>query len=112
MNKRSFKQGDIIFIPFPFTNLQETKKRPALIISNNNSKGSNYIVAKITSNLKEADYSYLLSLSMIDGNLKFKSEVRTDEIFTINESIIIRKICSVKPSVLKEIIQQVITHLK
>ncbi len=49
---------------------------------------------------------------MIEGNLKFKSEIRTDELFTVNDDIIIRKICSLKNENLLELIQQVISHLQ
>lgn len=30
-----FKQGDILLIPIPFTDLTANKKRPVLVISNN-----------------------------------------------------------------------------
>lgn len=31
----TFKKGDIILIPFPFTDITTTKQRPALIVSSN-----------------------------------------------------------------------------
>ena len=30
----SYKFGDVVLIGFPFTNLQTTKKRPAVVVSN------------------------------------------------------------------------------
>jgi mRNA interferase MazF len=44
-----YKQGDIIFIPFPFTDLSNKKQRPAVIVSRHSINYPNYIVAKITS---------------------------------------------------------------
>ena len=44
---------DIVLVPFPFTNLETTKKRPALIISPNDyNKGPDLIILFITSNLQ------------------------------------------------------------
>ncbi len=43
-----YKQGDILLIPYPFTDLSKTKKRPVIVISKKTHKG-NYVVAKITS---------------------------------------------------------------
>ena len=46
------KQWDIILVPFPFTNLRTSKKRPALVISPNDyNSGPDLIMAFITSQL-------------------------------------------------------------
>jgi len=49
----TYKQWDIILIPFPFTNLRGLKKLPALIISpdNFNNNESDLIFAFLTSNI-------------------------------------------------------------
>lgn len=48
-----YKLGDIILIPFPFTDLSSTKVRPALIISKNNQKSQNVIVCFVASNQRQ-----------------------------------------------------------
>jgi len=45
-----FEQGNVILIPFPYSDLTGSKKRPALIISNSNLKGEDKICCLITSN--------------------------------------------------------------
>ncbi len=48
----TYKKWDIILVPFPFTNLKSTKKRPALIISPDEYNEKLYVViAFITSKL-------------------------------------------------------------
>ncbi len=50
-----FNQRDIVLIPIPFTNLSSSKRRPVIIISENEYNHSNpdVIVVAITSNLKQ-----------------------------------------------------------
>lgn len=44
-----YYQGDIVLLPYPYTDLSEIKQRPAVIISKDSINKQNYIVAKITS---------------------------------------------------------------
>ncbi|CAH1213322.1 hypothetical protein PAECIP111893_03669 [Paenibacillus plantiphilus] len=38
-----YKQGDILLIPFPFSDLSSTKQRPVLVLSNSRITGLNRI---------------------------------------------------------------------
>jgi mRNA interferase MazF len=46
-----YKQGDVVLVPFPYTDLSGNKKRPGLIVSANwyNEQEPNYILVPITS---------------------------------------------------------------
>lgn len=49
----NYKTWDILLVPFPFTNLRQTKKRPALIVSPEDyNSGSDVAILFITSNLE------------------------------------------------------------
>jgi len=43
-----YKKGDIILIKFPFTNLQQAKKRPVLVLKDENDLGD-FVCLQITS---------------------------------------------------------------
>lgn len=60
-----YKQGDILLIPIPFSDLTSSKKRPVLVLSNDdyNCKTEDIIVAAITSNMTTKDYTVMLSSS-------------------------------------------------
>ena len=62
MSGMKYKQGDVILVPVPFTNLKEAKQRPALIISNDdhNNKVEDVVICGITSNIKDEDFSVIL----------------------------------------------------
>lgn len=98
-----YNQGDIILLPYPFTDFSNIKQRPAVIISNNSINNQNYIVAKITSVIRNDKFSFPISLTDIDRELKYESEVRTNEVFTVNASIIIKKFASFKKETLRNL---------
>ncbi len=50
----SFEFGDVVLVPFPFTNQAESKKRPAVVVSheNYNRTRPDIVVMAITSQLR------------------------------------------------------------
>lgn len=107
-----YQQGDIILIPYPFTDLSATKQRPAIVLSNstsNNFRGD-YIVAKVTSVIRNDQFSYQLLPSDMDRPLPKLSEVRTNELFTVNNSIIKKRFASLKNEAFNILINQVKSH--
>ena len=97
-----FVKGDIVVIPFPFTNLKATKKRPALVVAN--LLGDDLIVCQITGQIKK-DY-YILPLNdseITNGKLDGLSYIRTNKMFTADKSIILYKIGSLKRDKIKEV---------
>lgn len=104
-------QGDIILLPYPYTDLSKTKQRPAVIISNGAVNKQNYIVAKITSVIRGDKFSFPIAQSDIDRELKYESEVRTNELFTVSPTIIIKKFASFKKEPLKRLTENIKGHL-
>jgi len=98
-----YRQGDILLIPIPFSDLTSNKKRPVLVLSNDdyNSRTEDIIVAAITSNLSVKDYIVMLTNSDLDkGTLKVDSCVRADKIYTLSQSIAISKFGAVKKNII------------
>ena len=50
-----FVKGDIVIIPFPFSDLSGAKKRPSLVLAN--LKGDDIILCQITSQRVNDDYA-------------------------------------------------------
>jgi len=87
-------------------NLTSSKKRPVLVLSNNdyNIKTEDIIVAAVTSNITSKDYNILISnKDMQEGNLHVSYCVRVDKIYTLSQSIVIKKFGTVKPEVINNI---------
>ncbi len=100
------KQGEIVLIPIPFINLQSIKKRPVLIISNDyyNELTGDIIVLAITSNLNEKKYSIEITDDNLDeGQLKIKSCIRCDKIYTLSQEIIVSKFGIVSHDIMEKV---------
>ena len=99
-------QGDILLIPLPFTDLSSHKKRPVLVLSKQsyNDVVDDLIVAAITSNLDTKPYAVLFTNSdMLDGTLKIDSYVRADKIYTLSQSLIVKRFGKVKPKIIEKV---------
>lgn len=95
-------KGDIVVLPFPFSDLTTTKKRPAFVATNLD--GDDIILCQITSNARFDKYSIQLNTEHFDiGCLETNSIIRPNKIFTADKSIISYKIGSVKGSKVKEV---------
>jgi mRNA interferase MazF len=57
-----YKQGEILLIPIPFSDLSSQKQRPVLVLSNDiyNKITEDLVVAAITSKLNNLDYSIII----------------------------------------------------
>lgn len=106
-----FKQGDIVLIPYPFTDLSDTKQRPVVIISKDSINKQNFIVVKITSVIRNDLFTFPIKLSDIDVQLKYRSEVRTNEIFTVHKSLIIKRFASLKKASLQHLITKIKSNI-
>jgi mRNA interferase MazF len=102
-----FIKGDIVVIPFPFSDLSEVKKRPAFVI--NSLEGNDVILCQITSQTVKDKYSILIQKNdFMAGNLSVNSNIRPNRIFTADKNIILYKIGSIKENKTKEVIQKII----
>lgn len=93
----AYNKWDIILVPFPFTNLETTQKRPALIVSPEEyNKKADVVIAFITSKLdveyKTGDYALQ---EWKEAHLPRPSMLRM-KFATIDKSIIIKKLGRLK----------------
>ncbi|MFZ2303227.1 MAG: type II toxin-antitoxin system PemK/MazF family toxin [Minisyncoccia bacterium] len=98
-----FIKGDIVVIPFPFSDLSKVKKRPAFVVSG--LSGDDVILCQITSKKTKDKYSILLlKTDFAKGSLLVDSNIRPNRIFTADKSIILYKVGTIKGNKTKEII--------
>lgn len=106
-----FIKGDIVIIPFPFSDLTQNKRQPALIISVLD--GNDFILCQITSqNVKDNYAMQIQDNDFKTGNLKQISNIRPNRIFTADKSIILYKVASLKDKKFQEVLDKLIKIIR
>ncbi|MBC8185654.1 type II toxin-antitoxin system PemK/MazF family toxin [candidate division KSB1 bacterium] len=85
-----YRQREIVLVPFPYSDLSSTKKRPVLIVSNNKyNEGFNDVVVCVVSSQIHKHDEYSIDLSNNDleyGILPEKSVIKVHKLFTIDKN--------------------------
>lgn len=106
-----FVKGDVVVIPFPFSDLSSTKRRPALIVAT--LRGNDVILCQITGRQLCDEYSIpLIDNDFEDGNLNKDSNIRPNRLFTADENIIAYKAGKISSNKLNNVINKTIEILK
>lgn len=89
------KTGNIILVPFPFSELTNIKVRPAVVISTTKDKYEDVIVSAISSVIPDSiSANEIIIESNSINNLRVKSVLKVDRIVTIKKESVIAMIGS------------------
>jgi mRNA interferase MazF len=95
----SYKQGDIVIVKFPFTDLTGFKQRPAIIVSNSKvNRSGDFIVAMITTQTITGNFGTLISNADVNVDFKpphYSMSVYCKKIAVLDQSVIIKKISEI-----------------
>lgn len=98
--------GDVVLVPFPFTDSSRIKRRPVLILSSSshNRDSRDFICCGITSNLKNRKNSALLDPSeMVEGFIPKRSRIKFDKVFTLEKGLIVKSLGKIHRDKLEEV---------
>ncbi len=102
-----FIKGDVVVVPFPFSDLTESKRRPALVIAE--LEGDDVILCQITSHWIKDKYAISVdNIDFVRGSLGQKSYIRPNRIFTADRHIILYRIGHLKLVKINEVVQAII----
>ena len=94
--------GEVVVLPFPQTNLQAGKRRPALVVADLD--GDDLILCQLTSQFRSDGYSVSLAIADFErGRLTTNSFIRPNRLFTVEQSVILYVAGKVKDSKLNEV---------
>ncbi|MCX7635405.1 MAG: type II toxin-antitoxin system PemK/MazF family toxin [Syntrophales bacterium] len=102
-----FVKGDVVVVPFPFSDLSKTKRRPALVVAT--LAGDDVILCQITSKTVSDEYAIAVSDSnFTSGGLHQESNIRPNRIFTADANIILYRAGVLSSKIVQEVVTKII----
>ncbi|HMB46231.1 MAG TPA: type II toxin-antitoxin system PemK/MazF family toxin [Candidatus Methanoperedens sp.] len=106
-----FVKGDVVVLPFPFSDFSLSKRRPALVIAE--LKGDDVILCLITSQkVKDENAIPIDENDFEQGSLRKSSHIRPNRIFTVDSNIIFYSAGHLKKKRIDDVIEKVIEILR
>lgn len=103
--------GKVVLIPFPFSDLSQSKLRPAVVLAD--AGRGDWVLCQITSN----PYGDLRAISLTEesfnaGSLRIASFARPGKLFTASSSLILNEVGLLRREVFQRIIKAIIEMLR
>jgi mRNA interferase MazF len=100
-------RGDVVVLPFPFSDLSAAKRRPALVVAT--LQGDDVILCQITSQSSRDSNAISLDASdFSDGSLRVTSNIRPNRLFTADSRLVLYRVGAVNPAKLDEVMAAII----
>lgn len=98
------RQGDVVLVPFPFTDFSGVKTRPAVVVSNDVFKGEDVILCAVTSQKAGVQEVEITDIDLAAGRLPVVSYVRYGKVVSMKRNSYMRLVAKVGKMKLAEII--------
>lgn len=108
-----YNYGDIVLVPFPFTDQSTVKKRPAVIVSSDayNSQRPDVIIMAVTSQMGSVDYVGVTTITDWQAAGLLKPSVFKPIFTTVEKGLILKKLGHISGqdrSALKTMLQNIL----
>ena len=104
------ERGDLLLIPFPFTDLSATKRRPVLALTQPDEHGD-FTGLPVTSRPQHSRAIPLTPGDLASGSLPVASWIRFDRVVTLHSGLVIRSVARVSEPVIVEAVRRLCDHL-
>lgn len=106
-----FVRGDVVVLPYPFSDLSQTKTRPALVLAS--LSGDDIIVCQITTRDSQDRYAIPLKQSdFASGHLRQPSNIRPNRLLTVDTSLILYRAGVLQEEKVSHVIDGVVDIIK
>lgn len=93
-----FRSGEIVLLPFPFSDHSARKKRPVLVLSQPDARGD-FASLAITSKTTHEKAFALVPEHLYHGHLPKPSWIRFDKVYTVNTFLTVGTFGSLRPEI-------------
>ena len=105
-----YERGDLLLVPYPFTDLSTTKRRPVLALTHADPQGD-FIALPVTSRPQHSNALALPERALVSGSLPAASWVRTDRIVTLHVSLVTKVFGRVASAIVAAAAAQVCSYI-
>jgi mRNA interferase MazF len=106
-----FVKGEVVVVPFPFSDLSRAKRRPALVLAELD--GEDCILCQITSQpIRDRDAIALIGHDFELGGLRQESNIRPNRLFTADHGLILYSVGKVRREKIAEVVDRVVEILR
>ncbi|NOT01108.1 MAG: type II toxin-antitoxin system PemK/MazF family toxin [Phycisphaerales bacterium] len=100
-------KGDVVVVPFPFSELTDAKRRPALVVAS--LPGDDRILCQITSRpIRDSLAVSLEDDDFREGGLRQSSNIRPNRLFTADRRLILYRIGRLSAAKLTEAVDAIV----
>ena len=104
------ERGELLLVPFPFSDLSATKRWPVLALIGPDTYG-NFIAMPVTSRPHHTNAMAISAAEITGGSLPVASWARTDRVVTLNSALVPKSIARVNDLVAMAAIGQLCEYL-
>ena len=103
--------GAVVLVPFPFSDLSQTKLRPAVVLAD--AARGDWILCQVTSkSYGDAHAVKLEDASFAAGSVQVTSYARPGKLFTANSDLMVAQVGTLKPDSLMEVVDALVDLLR
>ena len=106
----AYRQGDVVLVSFPFTDLTSSKRRPALVLlpDSFNTAGLDLVLAAINSHITDDPNAvHLRRGDFAEGGLPKVSIVKTTKLFTMHSALVVKRIGALQTGKMEAVLRSV-----
>ncbi|MFO1372209.1 MAG: type II toxin-antitoxin system PemK/MazF family toxin [Candidatus Competibacteraceae bacterium] len=102
--------GSLVVLPFPFSDLRATKRRPVLLLTAPDGYGD-FLAMAVTSQAGHPEGIALNQIDMQTGMLPKASWIRTDKVISLNRALVAKEVGRVSATVRLQAVHRLCARL-